>query len=340
MNGPAQGKPALGRLEQLDIKTYWQNEASEFTPWLAQEENLGLLGEAIGLELELVSTEQAVGPFAADIVCKRRADAQKVVIENQIEKTDHTHLGQIITYAAGLHATTVIWIARQFTDEHRAALDWLNEHTPAEVAFFAVTVELWMIGRSAPAPRFNVVARPNVWTKPAAQPSPLTDRDKSMLEYWGELGKVVNDNPGPLRAPAPSTGNSVNFAIGKSGVALAAVINPTNKWIRIEIYLNGGSAKARFDQLYSQKTIADAKISGLEWQRLDGKQDCRIALFKHETDPANRSDWAKQHSWLRDTAKQFDAVFRPLVKQLKDSPPATVSTAGNGVDTSGVEASG
>lgn len=117
----------LGRLHRVDLRTVWTNEATSFTPWLSQPENLALLGEAIGCELSLEGQEQNVGPFRADLLCKDASSDRWVLIENQIERTDHGHLGQLLTYAAGLQAVTIIWIAARFTDEHRAALDWLNE---------------------------------------------------------------------------------------------------------------------------------------------------------------------------------------------------------------------
>ena len=156
----------LSRLKRVDLRAAWPDEAAHFTPWLAQQENLELLGETLGMPLELEATERSVGPFAADILCKDPVSERWVLIENQLEQTDHTHLGQIITYAAGLNAVTVIWIARKFVEEHRAALDWLNEITAEGTDFFGVEVELWRIGDSPQvAPKFNIVSKPNAWSK-------------------------------------------------------------------------------------------------------------------------------------------------------------------------------
>ncbi|MCA9423372.1 MAG: hypothetical protein KC592_20300, partial [Nitrospira sp.] len=158
----------LGRLQPVDLRTIWGSEAGDFTPWLAQEENLALLGETIGLELELEGTEQHVGPFRADIVCKDTVTDAWVLIENQLERTDHSHLGQLLTYAAGLNAVTIVWIAERFTEEHRAALDWLNEITDESVNFFGLEIELWSINNSPAAPKLNLVSSPNRWTKTVA----------------------------------------------------------------------------------------------------------------------------------------------------------------------------
>ena len=155
----------LGRLRKVELRSVWQSEASHFTPWLAQEENLQLLGEAIGLELELEAQEKDVGPFRADILCRDMATDEWVLIENQLERTDHTHLGQLLTYAAGLQAVTIVWIAPRFADEHRAALDWLNERTDDTINLFGLEVELWRIGDSQVAPKLNIISQPNSWSR-------------------------------------------------------------------------------------------------------------------------------------------------------------------------------
>ena len=136
----------LGRLEQIALRSIWVTEAGDFTPWLAQDDNLRLLGDTIGIELELETQEKAVGPFSADILCKDTANDSWVLIENQLERTDHIHLGQLLTCAAGLQAVTIVWIARRLTEEHRAALDWLNEITEEKFRFFGLEIEVWRIG--------------------------------------------------------------------------------------------------------------------------------------------------------------------------------------------------
>src|ERR1044071_9814117 len=137
---------SLGRLEKVYLRVVWINESDDFTPWLAAEANIEILGDAIGMELEVEAQEQSVGPFRADILCKDTANGNWVLIENQLERTDHTHLAQLLTYAAGLKAVTIVWIANLFTEEHRAALDWLNEITDSRFNFFGLEIELWKIG--------------------------------------------------------------------------------------------------------------------------------------------------------------------------------------------------
>jgi hypothetical protein len=155
------GLISLGRLEKVDLRDIWTTEATDFTPWLARQENLAVLGETLGIELELEAQERAVGPFRADILCKDIGTDRWVLIENQLERTDHVHLGQLLTYASGLEAVTIIWIAARFTEEHRSTLDWLNRITDESFRFFGLEVELWRIGTSAAAPKFNIVSKPS-----------------------------------------------------------------------------------------------------------------------------------------------------------------------------------
>lgn len=138
----------LGEIEKLDVRNVWAHEASNFTPWLAEEENIARLGSAIGLELEVENTEVSVGPFSADILARDSGSSAYVIIENQLSKTDHDHLGKAITYAAGLNAGTIVWVAPEFTQEHRKAIDWLNDNSVGDVAFYGVQVELWTIDDS------------------------------------------------------------------------------------------------------------------------------------------------------------------------------------------------
>ena len=192
------GKTGLGRLERVDLRQEWKTEAQDFTPWLAQEINLAILSETLNMDLETAGQEESVGPFRADILCRDTLDDSWVLIENQLERTDHTHLGQLLTYAAGLQTVTIVWVAANFTDEHRAALDWLNEITDERFRFFGLEVELWKIGNSPAAPKFNIVAKPNEWTRSLGKSTrrlrftDLTERNLGIVQMRLE-GKAVGE---------------------------------------------------------------------------------------------------------------------------------------------------
>lgn len=179
----------LDELKTVDLRTSWKHEAFGFTHWLAEQSNLDKLGIEIGVDIELVQTEAQVGRFSADIVAQEINTGRKVVIENQLETTDHSHLGQILTYAAGIGAEYIIWVVKDVRDEHKQALDWLNEHTDEKLNFFLVRIELWQIGSSRPAPKFVTVCRPNYWTKTIrGEPNQrITNLKLLQLEFWKEL---------------------------------------------------------------------------------------------------------------------------------------------------------
>lgn len=197
----------LGRLIKVDLREVWKDEAGGFTPWLASEENIKLLGDTIGIELEVEAQEQNVGPFRADILCRDTATGQWVLIENQLEKTDHTHLGQLLTYAAGLEAVTIIWLAEKFTEEHRATLDWLNEITDETINFFGLEVELWRIGESPAAPKFNVACQPNEWSKTVqttAARGEMTETESLQLAYWTAFTELMKESGARMKIPKPA----------------------------------------------------------------------------------------------------------------------------------------
>lgn len=313
--------PQLGRLEPVDLRTCWVNEATHFTPWLASETNLALLSEAIEMELELAGQEQWVGPFRADILCKNMASEEAgewVLIENQLERTDHTHLGQLLTYAAGLHACSIIWIASRFTDEHRAALDWLNEHTLQEIKFFGLEIQLWRIGNSDLAPKFNVICRPNNYSRTVTARRDANNQVVSFrYRYWSQFLSRLKESPGSLKIIKPSDQNWINFAMGRTGFSISLVINSRDKWIRVELYLAGSSAKNWFRQLKEKHRKDVEEILGeLEWEELSQKRDCRIAIYRRNSDAKSESDWLTQHSWLAENTKKFHEVFTPLAQKL------------------------
>ena len=199
----------ISTLEPVGIKEVWPYEDRNFTPWLAQSESLALLGDTLGLTLELHKKEQAVGDFSADILCRRSGgdtDAESwVVIENQYGVSDHDHLGKLLTYAAGLKARTVVWIAEEFRDEHRAALELLNTSSAREYAYFGIEIKLLKIDQSRPAPQFNVVVQPNDWAKTLQeeQEGGLSSTRQLQLDFWREFGALMDSESSIPCEPHP-----------------------------------------------------------------------------------------------------------------------------------------
>jgi hypothetical protein len=321
-------QPNLGRLERVPLREVWKSESGDFTPWLAQEGNLRLLGETVGLDLELEKQEQEVGAFRADLLCKNTLDDSWVLIENQIERTDHTHLGQILTYAAGLEAVTVIWVAETFTDEHRAALDWLNEITEEKFTFFGLEVELWRIGDSNPAPKFNIVSKPNDWSrtvqKAAGASGELSPHKQLQLRFWTAFKEHMEAKGSPVRCQKPLAQHWMNHALGRSGFHLDSIVSLWSSEtgvkgpeIRTELYVDGPSAKRQFAALESQKAAIEGALGfSLTWHNPEGKLACR-AFARRDADFLDESLWLEQFEWLRQRLEKMYAVLRPIVRDLK-----------------------
>lgn len=307
----------LGRLTRVDLSDIWADEASDFTPWLAREENLAVLSETLGMELELEAQEKAVGPFRADILCKDIGSDAWVLIENQLERTDHRHLGQLLTYASGLEAVTIIWIAARFNEEHRSTLDWLNKITDEDFRFFGLEVELWRIGDSPAALKFNVVSKPNDWSRSVAQAKRALD-DLMRRDYWSALNAVLDQAAGPVSGNRkPQARVWMQYPIGRSRFSLSAVVNIGKRLIRSELYIGGGSAKAFFHLLHEQKDAVEQDLGyPLEWEELPNRQDSRIAAYLNDVDPKGKKDWPRQHQWLATRLNDLHRVFADRIKEL------------------------
>ena len=310
----------LGRLQQVDLREVWETEAQDFTPWLAKEENLSVLANTLRMELELESQETNVGPFRADILCRNADGGSWVLIENQLERTDHRHLGQLLTYAAGLHAVTVCWIAESFTDEHRATLDWLNEITNDRFQFFGLEVELWRIADSQAAPKFNVVSKPNDWSRTINVISDAaTPKKRVQIAFWSALMKRLDEQRSPVKSKKPQLQGWIQFSIGRSEFGLEATLQSTGKWISVHLFMTGSNATAHYRLLERQREQIKDELGDLEWRALQGKKSSQIRLRRTNTDPMNQEDWPNQLDWMVSTLEAFDKTFRPRIKALDAS---------------------
>lgn len=317
-------KQQLFSLKKVELRDVWENEAGDFTPWLAEKENLKLLSESIGIVLELEAQEKDVGPFRADILCKDADNDSWVLIENQLEKTDHNHLGQLMTYAAGLEAVSIVWIAKNFTEEHRAALDWLNSITEEGINFFGLEVELWKIGDSHVAPKFNLISKPNDWTrtiKQAVSSRALTPHQELQISFWTSYKKYIGQKGDPVKSQPPWHQNWMNHPVGRSGARFSSVISTWNSVagnsdpeIRTEFNLEGKNSSAVFAQLLEQKNDIENEIGrSLVWHNPDDTKSCKIYLPK-DADFTDETQWPQQFQWLLDNILKFHHTFLPRIK--------------------------
>ena len=312
-------KKPLGRLEPVSLRDFWQDEARHFTPWLALPENLKLLGDALGIELEFEATESRVGVFKADIVAKEVGTDDRVIIENQLQRTDHDHLGKLLTYAAGLGAKTVVWVTEQISDDHRRALDWLNEITGETFSFFALEIELWKIGESAPAPKFNLVCRPNDWAKSLTSPDSVgepTETKLLQLEFWSALVECGRKKVTSVNFRKPRAQNWYSLAVGRSRFNLALTANTKLRRIGCELYIrHPRHSKRAFALLHSHKEAIEAQLGLLDWQELPHRRDCRIVQYR-DGDIEDRTQWPEQHAWLLERLEAFKRTFSERVRAL------------------------
>ncbi len=271
----------IGKLTEVDVRDLWKHEQYDFSNWLAKEENIKLLDDEIGLTLMDINKEVYIGSYRCDLVAKDETTGQIVIIENQLEATNHDHLGKIITYAAGLDAKTIIWIVKEAREEHKAAIEWLNNNSSEEIGFFLIELHAYKINDSLPAPMFKVVEKPNNFTKTSKQnysDKELNRSQNERLMFWEEFNTVIVAKGKPFSVRKPTTDHWYDVAIGTSEAHLAInLVNKENK-IVLELYILDN--KKLFDHLYEDKEkIENTLQMNFSWERLDGKKASRI---KHD----------------------------------------------------------
>ena len=310
----------LSTLTPVPLREAWKHEASEFTPWLSQADNLNRLANELGLdELTCIATEHYVGDFKLDLLCSDGTD--QIIIENQLEETDHKHLGQIIAYAAGVQAKKVIWIAESFRPEHLAALQFLNENSTENLAFFGIQIELWRIGDSALAPKFEVVVKPNNWTRSGREQARIATESSPLkqlqLRFWHALIPALRNLAPSIQPQTPRAQHWLNNSIGRSGMKLCITINSRAERIGVELYIYDADSKSMFAALLAQRKTIESQLGfELDWQELPDAHACRIAYWRHESPIEDESLWADYQGWIAKNLVKMDQVLRPIVKSL------------------------
>ncbi|MCR5496601.1 MAG: DUF4268 domain-containing protein [Paludibacteraceae bacterium] len=297
----------LGKMIKFtDLRSVWPHEANDFTKWLALEENLALLGDTIGIDLELEERESSVGSFSVDIFAKEVGSDRKVIIENQLEDTNHDHLGKLITYASGKDAEVIVWVVKRARDEHRQAIEWLNQHTDNNLGFFLLEIELWQIGDSEKAPRFNIVEKPNEWTKTMKSIDGLSNIALLKLDFWTGFNDAMAGNSDFTRnfhTRKASPHYWYNLSIGSSAYRIGLTINTQNQSIGAGIYIYDNKD---IDQFKSQiDAISGLLNSEVEWR--EAEKSCSIVVTTN-INPMKRECWAKAYSWFLEKAIVFKSI--------------------------------
>ena len=311
--------------KHLNVRSKWPHEALDFTPWLA--ENLDLLGEATGMSLEPVRQEAPVGPFFCDILAKESGSGSPVVIENQLEWSDHSHLTQMLTYAAGLDARVGIWVAPEFRYEHAQTVHWLNQRTREELRLHAVKVELVQIGGGLPKPRFRTVVSSERWDKGITQPPAATMpvRAQQFDDYFR-----------PLIAELRRTGfaDKAIHHFDRSGRRLPSGVNPgvayaagftegkNTAWVSLYIQMSDGAlTKRTFDELMANRETFQSRIEdGVDgdwgWNRHDRFtfSSINVRMVGSIDDPPEKLD--ETRAWMLSMLAKFKEVFDPFVQDM------------------------
>ncbi len=303
--------PTIGKLTKVELREVWKNEAADFTKWLGKNENITLLGEDLGIDFQEVETEHPVGSFSADILATDSA-GNKVIIENQLEATDHDHLGKIITYAAGVTANLCIWIVKHAREEHRSAIQWLNEHTDMNVGFFLVEVSAVRIGSSEPAPLFTVVEQPNDWAKSVKPQSGLSESDKLKLTYWQSFKEAAEEDPefmAKLKPQKPRAHYASDIALGTTKYHLALLVSPRDKYIGIELYIPND--KEFFKNVRDKLEVFERHL-GQPCTPGEGGKVSYIMAKRAKCDISATSRWDEYNEWHIKSALAMKAALEEL----------------------------
>ncbi len=301
-------KYQLGRLEKVYLREVWANAARDFTPWLAREENIALLSEAIHMELEVEESEKSVGSFAADIVCREAKTGHRVYVATQFDETDDERLGKIINYATQMDAVTIIWITRKIKKAHRLALDWLNNNTTKEINFLGIEIEFYRIMDSPIAPKLMLSLKSKQWIKKTRE---VIDLYKIRREYWSIFCNLVKQRGGLVK-PAVPTDNWIRHSI-LPHFKLDMGNDSKKETIHVNVHLTGPNSEETIKNLAKEKAIIEQEVNDkLDWRSQSGN----IYLKKYNCDIYNKDGWAEQHEWLYEKLQIFHKVFTERIKNL------------------------
>jgi len=313
---------ALSRLEAMDPRDVWSDEARDFTPWLM--ENAQYLGEVLGIDVEFESREHPVGAFSLDIFGRDITNECVLIVENQLADTDHKHLGQLLTYAAGTDASTIVWVSPHFRDEHRQALEFLNNKTGDDARFFGVEVSVVRIGDSAPAPMFNLIAKPSEWRSQVAASqtgSGLSEKREMYRGFWTNyLETLHSQHPSTTNVRSPSTRNWTNINYLRRGINITLAFISNNQ-VSCEIYIDVADAESNSavlkELLLHRDEVELAVGEPLLWEDIPLKRACRIRAVT--TGDVSRMDThGALIKWMISHQLKMKSALKPLIEQLPD----------------------
>ena len=305
----------IGRLIEVDVRELWKHEQYDFSNWLSKESNLEYLNEILGLTLSDVDKEVYVGPYRCDLVAKDETSGITVIVENQLEGTNHDHLGKIITYASGLGAKVMVWIVKEAKEEHRAAIEWLNNNTNNDINFFLIEIHAYKIGNSDPAPKFEVVEKPNDFVKRSKAKSEDSDLNKSQGErlfFWEQFNQILVGRGKPFNVRKATTDHWYDVALGTSEAHIAIDLVNKDGNVVVEVYIN--DSKELFDNLAEHKEEIESTLGfHMTWDRLDGKKASRIKYYISGLNFDDHSNYDELMNQIIDAAVKMRDVFKKYI---------------------------
>jgi len=312
-------KKQLAKLTKIELRDVWPHEAYDFTKWLALEENLDALSEEIGIDIKLIDTEVSVGKFSVDILAEEENTGHKIIIENQLEDTDHDHLGKIITYASGHDAKVIIWVVRDAREEHRQAIEWLNSHTDDEIGFFLIKIELYQIDDSSPAPKFEIISKPNEWAKTIKTNSSgndLSNTKLQQLEFWESFKGYVRNKNTNIRLQTTRPQHWYDVSMGSSEAHVALTVNTREDLVGCEVYINKN--KDLYSFLLGKKDEIEKELGELAiW--VDAAKASRIKVSRKVNGVFNEKESESYFAWLYEKTVLFQTVFAKHFRQYKNN---------------------
>lgn len=306
---------AIGKLVEVDIRELWKHEQYDFSEWLSKKENIENLNEILGLTLVDISKETYVGSYRCDLFAKDETTGIKVIIENQLEISNHDHLGKIITYASGLDAKVVVWIVKEAREEHRSAIEWLNNNTNSNVNFFLIEIHAYKIGNSDNAPMFQVIEQPNDFIKNNKSTNNSDTMNKSQsqrIEFWNQFNDIIIERGKPFNVRKATTDHWYNVAIGTSEAHIDITLVNKDSVIGVELYITDN--KDLFDKLYEKKECIEKELGfELEWRRLDSSKASRIVTFIKGLNFDDHSNYSELMNKTIDLAVLMRDTFKKYI---------------------------
>lgn len=302
----------LSKLEEIkDLRTIWPHEAQDFTPWLSQDDNIALLADAIGLDITVDEKESPVGDFNVDIYATETGTDRKIIIENQLEDTNHDHLGKLITYASGKSAKVIIWVVKRAREEHKAAIEWLNNHTDEDIGFFLCEVKLYRIDSSNPAVKFEIIEKPNDWAKEVKKNESVSPIEQQRYDYWVAFQDYAFKNTQfakNFNRRKPNLDHWMDFSIGSSACHISVSQIQSRNELDVELYIT--EDKDLFQALFDKREEIekDANLT-FDWRELPERKASRIVIEK-KVSLGEKEEWNEQFDWIIDVMLKMKNTFK------------------------------